>query len=181
MTCVGETVGETAISIPGCTESHIGRLRTPSLTPHIHNRNALLSFMGSTKARACIYGLLASWTLCHSFVPVLVVQPKRTSSVRWRGEDLSNRAFSRGGSSIYSGTGSRSTSRSKVGQARAGNESGGDAATPQESEVFDWLAANAGIRDKTVSLGVTAGGYRGLMADEDVQRGQVGEHVSTHV
>lgn len=38
--------------------------------------------------------------------------------------------------------------------------------------MFEWLAANAGIRDKAVSLSVTAGGYRGLLADGDIAQGQ---------
>lgn len=139
--------------------------------------------MGSTRARAYIYGLLASWTLCHSFVPALVVQPKRTPSIKWRGEHVSNRVSSQIESNYFSSrSGGERTSTSRLGQAEAASESGGDAAKSQESEVFDWLAENAGIRDKTVSLGVTAGGYRGLMADEDAQRGQVGlQTVSTHV
>ncbi|CAM9407339.1 unnamed protein product, partial [Hapterophycus canaliculatus] len=130
--------------------------------------------MGSMQARSFIYGLLASWTLCHAFVPVMIVQPKRTLSTRWREEHVNNRASPRTEySSLCRSTGSRRSSKGRLGQAQAASESDGDGAKSQESEVFDWLAANAGIRDKTVSLGVTAGGYRGLMADEDVQRGEV--------
>lgn len=44
--------------------------------------------------------------------------------------------------------------------------------TDQEREVFDWLAENAGVK-KSVSLGVTSGGFRGLVADCDIQQGQV--------
>lgn len=50
-------------------------------------------------------------------------------------------------------------------------ESGGSAVS-QESDMFEWLATNAGIRDKAVSLSVTAGGYRGLLADGDIAQGQ---------
>lgn len=43
----------------------------------------------------------------------------------------------------------------------------------QESDVFDWLAGNAGVQGKMVSLSVTKGGYRGLVANCDVEQGQV--------
>lgn len=41
----------------------------------------------------------------------------------------------------------------------------------QDSDAFDWLASNSGT-NKMVSLGVTAGGYRGLLASCDIQQGQ---------
>lgn len=44
--------------------------------------------------------------------------------------------------------------------------------TNQEREVFEWLAENAGVK-KSVSLGVTSEGLRGLVADCDIQQGQV--------
>lgn len=73
---------------------------------------------------------------------------------------------------VYS-SGSGSSGGSTPGEAKAANKIVVSGAASQESEAFDWLASNAGIRAKSVSLGITSGGYRGLLANEDVQEGQV--------
>ena len=119
-------------------------------------------FMRSSEARAGLLGLLANLTLVFSFVPVLT-GPGVTNQ-------RSGRRCGPACTKVYSSSSSSSSSRS-AGQ--AATEKPADGAS-QESEVFDWLAANAGIRTKAVSLGVTRGGYRGLVATEDVEEGQVG-------
>lgn len=118
--------------------------------------------MRYVEARAGLLGLLANLTVGLSFVPVL------------RGPDVTNQSSGcRCGPARTKVCTRRSGS---AGQSPTERNKNAKAAATQESEVFDWLAANAGIRTKMVSLGVTSGGYRGLVANEDVEEGQVCSH-----
>lgn len=114
--------------------------------------------MRYSEARAGVLGLLANFTFAFSFVPAL------------RGPDVTNEGSGRRRGRTCTEVYTTSSSGSAGPAAKERNANG---AASQESEVFDWLAANAGIRTKAVSLGVTRGGYRGLMANEDVEEGQV--------
>eukprot|EP00903_Cladosiphon_okamuranus_P008723 g8355.t1 len=111
--------------------------------------------MRYAEARAGLLGLLANLTLVFSFVPVLTGPGV-----------INHRSGSRRApacTKVYS-------SSTSAGQSATEKDANGPVS---QEEVFDWLAANAGIRTKTVSLGVTSGGYRGLVTTEDVQEGQV--------
>eukprot|EP00752_Nemacystus_decipiens_P006521 g5872.t1 len=114
--------------------------------------------MRYSEARAGLLGLLVNVTLVYSFVPVLI-GPGAT-------KQRSGRRCGPSCTKVYTSSGSRSAGQ-------AATEKNASGAASQESEVFDWLAANAGIRTKAVSLGVTRGGYRGLVTSEGVEKGQV--------
>lgn len=118
--------------------------------------------MRYSEARAGLLGLLTNLTLAFSFVPVLT------------GPGVINqRSGSRCGPAlpkVYTSSGR------SAGQAATEKDANGPVS---QEEMFDWLAANAGIRTKTVSLGATSGGYRGLVATEDVQEGQVRSNAYT--
>ncbi|CAN0534767.1 unnamed protein product [Ectocarpus sp. 12 AP-2014] len=116
--------------------------------------------MRSVRATVWLLSLLSSFTTCHSFV----AQPKLGLALRWR--DCCR-------SAACSGYCSRGSGSSGPGEVRATKKENGGSTVSQESDMFEWLAANAGIRDKAVSLSVTAGGYRGLLADRDIAQGQV--------
>lgn len=109
---------------------------------------------------AGLLGLLANLTLVICFVPLLR-GPDVTSEISRRrcGPQCRTKVYADASSSRSAG--------------QAAKEKDANGATPQDSEVFDWLATNAGIRTKMVSVGVTRGGYRGLLANEDVEEGQV--------
>ncbi|CAM9247000.1 unnamed protein product [Pylaiella littoralis] len=124
--------------------------------------------MRSAPARAGLFGLLANSTLVLAFVPV---------PGRWRGlyVNKGSRPLARPDTRVCSSGSSSSSSSSNGGgpvEAQASKKSNANAAIAQDNEILDWLASNAGVRTKKVSLGATAGG-RGLVSDEDVQEGQV--------
>ncbi|CAM9302999.1 unnamed protein product [Ectocarpus sp. 4 AP-2014] len=124
--------------------------------------------MRSVRATVWLLSLLSSLTTCHSFV----AQPKLGLALRWRDCCRSTTC------SVYGSSGSGS---SGPGEVQATKKENGGSTASQESDMFEWLAANAGIRDKAVSLSVTAGGYRGLLADGDFAQGQASTAVVLEV
>lgn len=115
---------------------------------------------------------LAGLSICFSFVPAQVFRLELASSLR----------FSQESSTSNKGRGAnwgerRSRAAAAVGPVQAVKKSKEE----QESDVFDWLASNAGV-EKIVSLGtVTGGGYRGLVVNSDVEEGQVCTHTRSVV
>lgn len=119
--------------------------------------------MAYTLAGTALLGL-AGLDLCLSFVPVITFRPELASSLRVSQESSTSNT----GRGVNGGE-RRSRTAAAVGPVQAVTKSKEE----QESDVFDWLASNAGV-DKMVSLGaVPGGGYRGLVTNNDVEEGQV--------
>lgn len=127
--------------------------------------------MGYSLAGAALLGL-AGLDVCFSFVPAATFRPELASSLRFSQESNTS---SKGRGTNWGER--RRGAAAAVGPVRATKKSKEE----QESDVFDWLASNAGV-DKIVSLGTVAGGgYRGLVMNSDVEEGQVRcTHVSTY-
>ncbi|CAN0326059.1 unnamed protein product [Ectocarpus sp. 13 AM-2016] len=172
-----------SFSAPGCRKACTARVAElprlccalvallPCCTHRIPRFATTSLLMRSVRATVWLLILLSSFTICHSFV----AQPKLGLALRWR--DCCRSATC----SVYSSSGSGS---SGSGEVQATKKENGGSTASQESDIFEWLATNAGIRDKTVSLSVTAGGYRGLLADRDIAQGQASpaassDHVAT--
>lgn len=126
--------------------------------------------MGISHAAVGLLGLF-SLRVCSAFVLTPAVLPQLTS---WR--CCNSHSSSRNKPSLWH----RSTERVPSVRSSAADQGGGvdpsvkrRSPAQQESDVFNWLAGNAGIHGQTVSLRVTKGGYRGLVANYDVEQGQV--------
>lgn len=120
--------------------------------------------MGYSLAGAALLGL-AGLDVCFAFVPAATFRPELASSFRLSQESSTNIK----GSRASGGVRRTRAAAAAVGPVQAAEKSKEE----QESDVFDWLASNAGV-DKIVSLGAAAGGgYRGLVVNSDVEEGQV--------
>lgn len=130
---------------------------------------------------------LACLNRCASLVPAVpVVRPELTSSL-WRHSNLQREphhsssthgssscwgSFRRSYTELYSSNGQpdgdESSSHTRAETSQVIKKSKAD----QDSDMFDWLASNTQV-DKRVSLRTVKGGHRGLVADDDVEQGQV--------
>lgn len=122
--------------------------------------------MGYSLAGAALLGL-AGLDVCVSFVPAATFRPELTSSLRFFQESSTSNKGKR------TNWGERRNRAAAAAAAVGPIQATKKSKEEQESDVFDWLASNAGV-DKIVSLGTVAGGgYRGLVMNSDVEEGQV--------